>query len=171
MNQACPSVFLEYPVYPLLPFTMKEFANGGRTPEEQFSGYCYSSARMVIECAFGRLKAQFGCCEGTWILTSTNYHVIHSCFVLHNFCEINKEVTHISRNTSRTTAKSEIEAFTIIVNSWKPLIFDKKTPILAVAAVLGTPLIMPQLHFYTHWNVKFSDDFKRYRMEHWQGIN
>jgi hypothetical protein len=40
---------------------MKEFAEGGKDAQEQFFGYRLSSARMVIECAFGRLKARFGC--------------------------------------------------------------------------------------------------------------
>ena len=55
-----PICLLEDPDYPLLLFIMKEFVDGGRTPEEQLSGHHYSSARMVIECAFGRLKARFG---------------------------------------------------------------------------------------------------------------
>ena len=40
---------------------MKEYASGGKTPDEQFFGLQLSSARMVIECTFGRLKARFGC--------------------------------------------------------------------------------------------------------------
>ena len=48
------------PAYPSITLIMKEFINGGKSLEEQFFGYCLSSPRMVIECAFGRLKARFG---------------------------------------------------------------------------------------------------------------
>ena len=44
------------PAYPLLPYIMKEFANGGKKVKEQFFGYRLSSTRMVIECVFGRLE-------------------------------------------------------------------------------------------------------------------
>ena len=56
-----PICLLGEPAYPLLPFLMKGFAGSGRCENEHFFGYRLSSARMVIECAFGRLKARFGC--------------------------------------------------------------------------------------------------------------
>eukprot|EP00794_Sanderia_malayensis_P010318 gene10318-11389_t len=55
-----PICILGDPAYPLLPYLMKEFAKGGSNQGEQIFGYRLSSARMVVECAFGRLKARLG---------------------------------------------------------------------------------------------------------------
>ena len=88
-----PVCFLGDPAYPLLPRVMKEFPGGGNTVKEQFFGYRLSSARMVIECAFGRLKGRCGTLRrGMDINIDDLPHVIYACFVLHNFCEINKEL-------------------------------------------------------------------------------
>ena len=38
---------------------MKDYANGGSNPQEQYFGYKLCSAQNVIECAFGHLKARF----------------------------------------------------------------------------------------------------------------
>lgn len=47
---------------------------------------------MVIECAFGRLKARFGALKRAMDI---NIHelpfVIYACFVLHNYCEASKD--------------------------------------------------------------------------------
>ena len=59
------------PAYPLLPYLMKEYANGSSTDQEQYFSYRLCSARNIIECAFGQLKARFSVWEGTWILTQT----------------------------------------------------------------------------------------------------
>ena len=71
---------------------MKEYAGVGSTVQEQFFGHHLSPARMVIECAFGRLKARFGTIRRELDINMDGLlNVIHSCFVLHNFCEVNSE--------------------------------------------------------------------------------
>ncbi len=77
------------PVYPLLPSLMKEFAKGTDLYRSRsIFGYRLSSARMVVECAFGRLKARFGILRKPIDMCLPNIvYVIMSCFILHNFCE------------------------------------------------------------------------------------
>ena len=71
---------------------MKEFPGGGNTVQEQFFGWRLSSARMVIECAFGRLKARFGALRREMDINSAELpYVIYAYFVLHNFCELQNE--------------------------------------------------------------------------------
>ena len=78
--------------YPLLPYVMKEYANGGATQSEQYFGYRLCSARNVIECSFGRLKARFAALKREMDINLVDLpSVIYACFVLHNFCEENKE--------------------------------------------------------------------------------
>ena len=60
------------------------------------------SARNVIECAFGRLKARFGCLKRAMDINSDDLpFVIYACFVLHNYCELNNE--SINKETIRMT--------------------------------------------------------------------
>ena len=71
---------------------MKEYSNGGSNQQEQYYGMTLCQSRMVIECAFGRLKARFGALK-RHMDTNLNElpYVVYACFVLHNFCEIHGE--------------------------------------------------------------------------------
>lgn len=87
-----PVFLLGDPAYPLLPYLMKEYPNGGSNYQEQYFGLNLCSARNVIECSFGRLKARWACLKRSMDINIDDLPaVIYACFVLHNFCEMNGE--------------------------------------------------------------------------------
>ena len=50
---------------------------------------------MVIPCAFGRLKARFGCLRRDMDISLDDLpYLVFAYFILLNFCEINKEQTY-----------------------------------------------------------------------------
>ena len=61
LDRNVPVFIIGDPAYPLMPYLMKEYVGGGTNRQEQYFGYRLCSARNVIECSFGRLKARFGC--------------------------------------------------------------------------------------------------------------
>lgn len=91
-DEDVPVFILGDPAYPLMPYVMKEYSGGGTNRQEQYFGYCLCSCRNVIECSFGRLKAWFSCLKRAMDINLIDLpYVIYACFVLHNFCEVNKE--------------------------------------------------------------------------------
>ena len=91
-DESVPVFIIGDPAYPLLPYVMKEYAGGGTNRQEQYFGYRLCSARNVIECAFGRLKARFGCLRRAMDINLDDLpYVIYACSVLHNYYELNNE--------------------------------------------------------------------------------
>ena len=63
------------------PYVMKEYANSRSNASEQYVGCMLCSARNVIECAFGRLKARFSALRRDIDINLDDLpSVIYSCF-------------------------------------------------------------------------------------------
>ena len=79
------------PAYPLLPNVMKEFSNCTTEKMVLFNN-SLRTVRNQVECAFGRLKARWRILNrAVDIDLEFAVSMIYSCFILHNFCEKNKE--------------------------------------------------------------------------------
>jgi len=79
--------------YPLLPSLLVPYRdNGHLSPVQQRFNLVHSSARSVVERAFGRLKGMFRRLRGIESTKPVNaVHVIESAFVLHNFILHNEQ--------------------------------------------------------------------------------
>ena len=78
------------PAYPLLPWLMKPYpATGSLSCKQKIFNYQLSRARMVVECAFGRLKGRWRCLmkrnDSDLAFVPT---IVNTCCVLHNLCEV-----------------------------------------------------------------------------------
>ena len=82
LDEEVPVFIIGDPAYPLMPYLMKEYAGGGTNSQEQYFGYRLCSARNVIECSFGRLKARFGCLRRAMDINIHDLpNVIYACFI------------------------------------------------------------------------------------------
>uniref|UniRef100_A0A674K306 DDE Tnp4 domain-containing protein n=1 Tax=Terrapene triunguis TaxID=2587831 RepID=A0A674K306_9SAUR len=87
-----PIVILGDPAYPLMPWLMKLYTGSLDRSQELFN-YRLSKCRMVVECAFGRLKGRWRSLLTRSDLSQTNIPiVIAACCVLHNLCESKGEI-------------------------------------------------------------------------------
>ena len=89
-----PIVLLGDSAYPLLSWVMKPFPhNCALSDSQKLYNYHLSKARIVIENAYGRLKARWRCLKkGLDVKPENATIIISACCVLHNVCEVHGEI-------------------------------------------------------------------------------
>ena len=93
MGTTVPVCIIGDSAYPLETWLMKPFTdNGNLISDQQCFNYHLSRARMVVENAFGRLKARWRrLLKRNDMKTKHIPNVIAACCVLHNLCEVHGE--------------------------------------------------------------------------------
>ena len=100
-----PVVIIGDPAYPLKRWLMKGFPNTGRLTREQTNfNFRLSSARMVVENAFGRLKGRWRrLLKRNDVDTAFASEVAAVCCILHNVCEVYREQYYPEWDEQRQT--------------------------------------------------------------------
>lgn len=82
--------------YPISPFLIPPFKDPNSQKQKDFNRF-HSSHRVVVENAFGRLKARFGVLRNLDIKTVKMGVLFTSCaIILHNFLEINMDIWEVT---------------------------------------------------------------------------
>lgn len=121
-------VILGDPAYPLLSWILKPYTGTGLTQAQRRFNYRLSRARVVVECAFGRLKGRWrSLLKRSDVRVDFMSTVVTSCCILHNLCEVyrdgfdeqwlNEEVIRESVSTSSANPAQQSSSAVAIRNA------------------------------------------------------